>query len=163
MNLRTKLIHYLAYFLVIFATSCGGNNTPEFPIEPELTLISATGNKFHFTSDTSAINFKFSLVDGDKDMGIGPKDSVIIFEDIRSDSIYQKFYLGLPNIPRETIDGPTLKATIDVPLKAFNFVPRSDTVHLITARDTLVFRIYVKDDAGNHSNIVTSDTIYILP
>lgn len=163
MNKNKNLSLYILPLIFFGLMSCDTSDTLEFPREPEISIISTTGQSFHFTVDTSGILFKIRLRDGDKDMGLSAKDSVFVFEDYRSDTLYQTVYLGLPEIPRETIPNSTLWADVEIPMRSIYFVPRPDTVHILSMTDTLIFKIHCVDDAGNKSNIVISDTIYVFP
>jgi len=159
----SRYIIFLSIITTLFLASCGPDKPQVYPSEPEISIIYTSGDTFHFTDETSVVNIGLYLIDGDKDMGNGDRDSVFKFEEYRSDTLYQTFYLGMANIPRETIDGPTLKATVEFPLRSYLFVPRSDTLHMRTLRDTLYFKIQATDEAGNASNVVVSEPFYIHP
>lgn len=163
MNQTKTISIYILLPFILTLLSCQKEEKPVFPKEPEINLISMSDNIFNFSNESSFILFKFRLRDGDKDMGLSAKDSVFVFEDIRSDTVYQQLYLGLPKIPRETIDGPTLWADVEIPIRSIYFVPRPDPDHILSMRDTLIFKIYCIDDAENKSNVVISDTIFIFP
>ncbi len=113
-----------------------------------------------FVGDT--VTIKFVVNDGDADLGNGvdATNHDIFVKDSRSSTgEEQKFYF--PNIPKDAVlENKSMQVYTSLNLDAPQyFVLRPDRPN----GDTLTFEIYVKDRAGNKSNIITTEPIYIQP
>lgn len=107
------------------------------------------------------ISIMFTIVDGDGDMPFDDDSTKEIF--IRDSRTPTNAEIGLkmPEFPKGLVKGGQsldMKCTIN--LDAFTyFVLRPSRPN----GDTLSFDIYVKDRAGNKSNMITTRPIYIQP
>ncbi len=116
-------------------------------------------------TDSMRLNFdtaflKFSIVDGDADLGVGTHADIFI-KDFRYDTGYVGYSF------------PTIDQTIEDPKKGiqgtctFEFLPdiltsRSDSLHMATG-DTTHFEVYIEDRAGNQSNHIVTGPIIMRP
>ncbi len=110
--------------------------------------------------DNVLLRFKF--YDGDADLGVDPAsgDFDIYLTDSRDSSVQGYFIEEIPqgirdlNIP---LDG---EAT--VVLSAALILPRSDSLHQATG-DTLRYSYYLRDRAGNKSEVLTTPDLILTP
>lgn len=148
------------FILVIIGFSC--QKTPEnpYPDEPQIYYngVSQT-HKNIFDSANVVIRLGFN--DGTGDIGVKEVDSCITLTEYRSGIVFRSFQYGFPRISKEYRIDPWIEGTIDISLQPAFFTPRLDSLHLAEGKDTLYYEIFLKDEAGNKSNIVATDTIYI--
>lgn len=131
---------------------------------PKLTDFALSGNQFNFMDTNSRILVRFRLWDRDRDFG-NPNNNneQVEVDDIRSDTLYRSLILPMPDIPRDILEADYLVADITIPLKGVLFTPRNDSLHIFQRKDTLVLKIRVRDEAGNYSNELVSDPVFISP
>lgn len=129
---------------------------------PLLTDFALSSNQFNFMDTTSKIMVRFRLWDSDRDFG-NPNNNTeqVEVDDVRSDTLHRSLILPMPDIPRDILEADYLVADITIPLKGVLFTPRTDSLHLLQRKDTLVLKIRVRDEAGNYSNELISDPVYI--
>ena len=129
---------------------------------PKLTDFALSSNQFNFMDTTSKVMVHFRLWDRDRDFGNpNDPDEKVEVDDVRSDTLYRRLTLPMPDIPREILEADYLVADITIPLKGVLFAPRSDSLHIFQRKDTLILKIRVQDEAGHYSNELISDPIYI--
>lgn len=127
---------------------------PNYPPTPALTWLNATPNPVKIGTDRLVLKFAFTDGDGD----LGEADTSIYVTDIRPNSLNKPFTytFNLPNIPSK---GSYKQITGNISINMFSnnsCRPGHDT------RDTVSYSIYVKDKAGNKSNIITTPPIIFL-
>ena len=104
-----------------------------------------------------AVQFGFS--DGDGDIGYNENDSTqnIFFVDKRFDSVTLRFQF--PEITEENNPEQGVKGKFQVALNAGFLNKRADTAHIDF--DTIVWEVYIVDQAGNRSNIVETSPLIL--
>lgn len=155
----------LTYLLFVIFMTMGLNaciKPPDFSDIPSIEFISLTKNSMlqsSFQLDSLWINFSFTDGDGD----LGDLDSFNVFlKDNRDGFIASKY--TIPVIPEEA-SGNGIKGDISLLLYTTccyysNGFPPCEP-NLAEPTDTLTYDIYIKDRAGNLSNIITTDPIYL--
>lgn len=159
---RFKCVSALLIPGIILWASCKDKGAT-FPDEPQLTHVSTTPNKIHIFDSTSETYILVRFTDGDGDIGTDPDEETrsIFIKDSRDtlpgDSTFSyPFPYIKPNIRP---DGG-LEGTFSLRLDRAYYNPW-DSLHLALGADTMIWSIFVIDDAGNKSNTITSDTIFI--
>ena len=137
--------------IAVLSTSCKKNaNVSKIP---SITFRSMEPQTVKAGSDTTVL-IKFNFEDGDGDIGFGTPN--LFFRDSR-DTIWSPFLI--PNIPDRFNPESGLKGIIQVEYEAAFLLLRNDSLHL--NNDTLHWDIYMKDKAGNVSNIITTPELYL--
>lgn len=170
-------IHLITQFLIVslaLLLFTGCEPDPDFPVEPAISFKSLTKDSIN-EFDTAVITIDFQ--DGDGDIGqdnIPPSCSPQNICDLDSDSscindpAYTLFLLDMRdsclqlfNIPRVDVGSGSralegeIKVTIPpVTCKCFPDPPGC-------AVDTLVYDVFIRDRAGNLSNVVKSSPMYV--
>jgi hypothetical protein len=93
--------------------------------------------------------------DGDGDIGF--EKGNLIFKDSRDSSIQA---MVIPVIPQEYGPKNGIRGTIAVEFRAALLTLRPDTIHF--NKDTLRWEIYMTDEAGNISNTIYTDSLYLF-
>ncbi len=157
---------FAVFFLglaLLFLVSCGSKE-PVFPPEPHIEFVSALPDTvkepFDFTNppDESKLFLTIRYQDGDGDLGSDTKNRFdFIIYDLR----------GANRIPFDTLEYYLPNLTPDALNQSIQGTIRTEISFLLRrsgqmAQDTAYFRMYIIDRAGNRSNIVESDPVYIL-
>lgn len=157
--MKRNLLIILALSALGFASSCSkgaAGNTP-----PVISELSIAPNTVHsgFSKDTVFVTFTVHDANADLGNDATKKEFDIYMKDSR-DSHETGF--PFPSIPNDIKDpSKGLTAITTVKLNAALFLQaRQD--HIDTG-DTLYYDIYVKDKAGNKSNVMRTPDIFILP
>lgn len=129
--------------------------------DPQIYDLGVEGDPFIFTDTASKVLINFKILAKDKNFGSPNNEEVINLREFRSDTIYRSFAFPLPSIPEEVIGEDFFEANITLPLNGVFFTPRFDSAHTGTMTDTLYLEVYVKDDEGKESNVLTTRTLYI--
>lgn len=109
------------------------------------------------SEDTLFISFRFT--DGDADLGNDPASGNydIFLTDQRDNTIYTYFFPNIPDIIRNPEKG--MEGTCTFFLLAAFMILRPDRPDGDTAR----YSLYIKDRAGNQSNTIYTNSVYIYP
>lgn len=153
----------LYLILIIFITSLiGCIKPPDYPIEPEIQFLRFTKNTMNqgFLNEDSLL-VTISFTDGDGDLG--DHDSLNIFlTDTRTNFLQDRY--RIPFIPEQ---GSSNGISGEISFILFNTcciyqssIPPC-TPSERQPRDTLSYRIYIKDRAGNQSNEIETDPIFL--
>lgn len=140
----------LLLFPFIFASCKKNTNVSKIPA---ISFRSMDPASVKAGSDTTVL-IKFNFEDGDGDIGFGTPN--LFFRDSR-DTIWAPFLI--PNIPDRFNPEAGLKGIIQVEYEAAFLLLRNDSLH--KDYDTLHWDIYMKDKAGNESNIITTPDLYL--
>jgi hypothetical protein len=134
--------------LVMF--SC--NKETKYSNIPKIKFLSSSHTSVQAGKDTNII-IRFEFEDGDGNIGFGTKN--LILSDSRfNDTIPYE----IPKIEERYNPSDGLKGIIQVSYSAAFLFLRNDSTHLES--DTLYWNIYMKDQAGNQSNIIrTTDLV----
>lgn len=122
---------------------------------PKITFNSLNPQVLRAGSSTEATQISFTVEDGDGDIGFGTRNLYLV--DSRDES---EVAMIIPTIPQEYQPQKGLKGTVEVIYLAAWLSLRPDTNHL--TRDTLRWKIYIKDEAGHTSNTIYTDSLYLF-
>lgn len=160
-----RVNHYILFGVLIFfaATISSCITKPDFPLEPVIEFISMDDNQMVQNSfNTDSIRVTFSFTDGDGDLG--DNDSLNIFiRDNRDQFIASKY--RLPELPPEGAQrGIRGKITVTIYTTCCIFPDGTPPCEpsLVYPTDTLRYEIYIRDRAGNVSNVIETDPIIVL-
>ncbi len=135
----------------LFALSC--NKKHKYPNIPNLIFSNLSKDIVQAGSDTTiVISFRFE--DGDGNIGFGTNN--LFLRDNR-DTVWQPYMI--PSIPDKFNPESGLAGIITVGYEAAFLLLRTDAAH--TETDTLSWDIYLKDEAGNVSNTITSTPLIL--
>jgi len=141
--------------------SCVKKKEKNYPDEPQIYYEGINNNVVHFFDTASALNIRFRFTDGDGNIANVDGDSAVYVTDLRSDTVYARYTYPMPVISTDLRDGKELEGKVTVRLTQNYFLPRFDSLHVRDKKDTLVMKLYIEDEAGNKSNEIVTDTIYI--
>ena len=162
--LKTKTLFLLA-FLCGCTWFCA--KAPQFPVEPIIQIV--TTNKdtipqgtFGAPSDTLEVRFEFT--DGDADLGFVQDTFDVFLTDSRSGFVNT---FRLPVIPElGNGNGISGEVTLKIPNQPFNiccvYQTEACAANPAYPVDTFSFTVQFRDQAGNFSNKMQSEKIYIL-
>ena len=139
--------------IILFLLSC--NRKASFSVIPKITYKSISSNLLIAGSSNQATTISIYVEDGDGDIGYETEN--LFFKDSRDSSITK---LRIPVIPSEYSPNKGVKGTITVDYLAAWLTLRPDTNHI--SNDTLRWEIYLKDEAGNMSNTIFTDDIFLV-
>ncbi len=136
-----------------------------YPPEPQIYHLSTRPNTMNLNDTINAVKIELKFTDGDGDIGRDETNSTMSIylrdsRDTTTDKDYT-FRYPFPYVGDEMRpDGGGLEGFITVSLGK-NYFSIVDSLHLALRKDTLTWKIYIQDDAGHKSNVVSSDPIYI--
>ena len=163
MSMKRQIYGLLAA-IICLAASCQ-KDPDQYPDEP-LLYYQSTSPRIVLNQDTASnIRIELKFTDGDGDIGMDPSENTmgIFLKDSRdtssADFSYPHPFPYIPDNVRPKKGG--LEGGIMLNLGRQYFTRFIDSLHLALRRDTMRFNIYIQDIAGNKSNVVTTDTIYI--
>lgn len=153
---------FLLFSLALFLASCT-KQPKDYPPEPQIYYQSMTPGLLDL-NDTTSVVIQLTFTDGDGDIGRDRAETTksIFLKDSRDTSsalftISQPFpYIA--DYMRPTKGGLEGFITIRLGRQYFSI---TDSLHLALRKDTLHYNIYVKDDAGNMSNVIQTDPLYL--
>lgn len=152
-----KIIFYIA---ALFLIECC-TQAPDFSEVPAISFVSMSRNTMKQSKfPTDSIRVVFSFQDGDGDINI--KDSANVFIIDKRQNALQEQYV-IPMVPKlgsnKGISGEisiTIHTTCCLPP---NGKPCEKLVDF--PRDSLVYQIYIKDKAGNKSNVIETKPVFL--
>lgn len=157
MTLRTL---FVLLIIIVVVAGCSVNPFSKVPL---ITYTGLVNNPIKYNVDTAAITF--SIQDGDADLGqdqnSGDKFDIYL-KDKRFDTAqFVGYYFPLMNQlsldPDKGFKGRCIFLLIPAIVS-----PRLDSFHLAVG-DTVQYELYIMDKAGNKSNTITTDPLYLLP
>ncbi len=149
--------------LTILFTACVKEEVNVFPDEPAIQYLNMAPTRLNLLDTTALIEMQFSFQDGDGDIGKDPaEEQMNIFLKDSRDTTSELFTYAypFPYIPESKRPKGGLEGTVTMKLGREYFPPK-DSLHIALGKDTLVLHIFIEDDAGNISNTITTDTIYV--
>lgn len=154
-----KLYSILLIATVVGFVACKKSSTGN-PI-PVIAYSGMSTDSINNGSSKDTLSITFTIVDGDGDLGNNPNVSNDIFlKDSRSVT-NEEIGFSMPEIPKGVIkEGNSANIHCTVNISAALYLLLRPTRPL---GDTLSFDIYIKDKAGNKSNVITTHPIYIYP
>ena len=159
----------LFLFYTFIMASCA--SPPDYPIEPAIELISISKDTLarNYTDPSDPVIFRdttfvtFSFTDGDGD--IGDQDSILLFAiDSREG---QENLRKIPFVPEL---GASNGIKGEITFRLFStccifppdlFLDGCNDEYNDMPYDELTYDIYIKDRAGNQSNVITTPPIFI--
>ena len=160
---KTLLIPILALFFMIILDSC--IIAPDYPITPVIEYVGISKNSMKQSAiNTDSIILTFTFTDGDGDLGQDARDTTrnVFIIDTRDGNIQDQF--KSPYIPEEGIGNGIsgdMQLTIYTTCCIFpdGIIPCTTDSPYLT--DTLSYEVYIKDRAGNKSNIIITEPIIL--
>lgn len=152
----------LACSVIMLAAACSkkNNNSPY----PQITLTTFIPGSVKAGSDKDTVKLFYKFFDGDGDLGVSPtptNNSLIILKDSRHTDDSLLYYM--PSIDPSFVDPQKgLEGSSFVRIYASFLSLRPDSVHT-NGGDTLTFSMYVLDNAGNKSNVITTPQLILTP
>jgi hypothetical protein len=140
--------------LAVIFISC---NKDKFTTAPQITFKETTPDTYKRNTVSTSSNFpvfKLTVTDTEGDLGqlLGVDTSFVYVKNKKS-TIIDSF--PFPNI--SSIASKKFEAQFEVNAKQFLFSLS------MPVKDTLIYEIFIKDFAGNKSNVVDSKPIYYFP
>lgn len=160
-----KALKYTLFLSIAMIIAC--TKPPDYSDTPEIDFISLSNNTMMqgsgFEDETT---LTISFTDGDGDIGINDGDPTVYFKDLRDGSEFITFFA--PEIPEQGVgNGISGEMYIKVnttccihPDPNQNDGCDSDFSEYPT--DILIYEVYIKDRAGNKSNVIQTDPITLL-
>ncbi len=146
--------------LAIIAYSCVKQEQKSFPDEPRIYYQRVNNKTINFRDTASRLKVYFKFEDGDGDLA-RTLDTNIFIRQFRSDTVLSTTVYQLPIIEEDLRQGDWLEGDVVLDFPPGTIVPRADSFHIAVMKDTMYLEITIKDDAGNRSNAIFTDTIYI--
>lgn len=144
---------------ILMAVSC--IESPDYPISPEIKFIA-------FEKDTIRqddwTKFSFSFVDGDGDIGSEQEPNVFL-KDLRQEAALPEIFV-MPKLPVEG-SGNGVEGVATMDYQATRCIYPNGKSGLDNWQEgfqefePVVFELYIVDRAGNESNRVITDTLYL--
>lgn len=147
--------------LALVAYSCVKQEQKSFPDEPRIYYQGVNNKTINFRDSASRLKVYFKFEDGDGDLARTASDNIFIRQ-FRSDTVFGTTSMyQMPLIAEDLRQGDWLEGDVTIDFPPGTIVPRPDSFHFSILKDTMVVEISIKDDAGNRSNAIFTDTIYI--
>jgi len=153
---------FLLFSLALFLVSCT-KQPKDYPPEPQIYYQYVRPQLLDL-NDTAGVQIALKFTDGDGDLGTdaSAQNKNIFLKDSR-DTSASSFTIRQPfpfieDYMRPTKGGLEGFITINLGRQFFSI---TDSLHLALRKDTLHYTIYIQDDAGNKSNTVQTDPIYL--
>ena len=155
------LRNFYLFIFIAFIISC--TRPPDYDIVPKITYRGITKTALRQGADNSdTLRIQFDFEDGDGDIGSQQTNNIYVI-DKRTGQVSDKF--TIPEIPPE---GASNGVSGTISILKFNEccifpdgVPPC-IVYTPQPTDTVVFEIYMMDQAGNESNRIQTDPIVLL-
>jgi hypothetical protein len=142
---------FIIAIISLIAVSC--NKKHKYDNIPKLTFSKLSQNSVQAGSDTTLL-ISFLFEDGDGNIGFGTNN--LFLKDSRDT---QWLPYTIPVIPEKFNPDNGLAGVMIVDYEAAFLLLRSDSLHLES--DTLTWDIYMKDQAGNVSNTITTSPLIL--
>lgn len=149
----------LALLTFIFA-SCEKKGPSSSDKIPHISDLKISTDVVRQNNPDDTLLITFSVTDGDGDIGSSADSAGIYLQDDWGSNANQFYF---PDIPRDVVDpekGIIATCTVKVP-STLHFIIRPGNPP--PTKDSVKFDVYVRDDARNESNHLTTPMIYILP
>lgn len=141
--------------LIVLVLLAGCTRKSTLSEVPKITFNSLNPQVVRAGSSTDATVISFTIEDGDGDIGFGTRN--LYLTDSRDEN---QVAMIIPTIPKEYSPQKGLKGNVEIIYLAAWLSLRPDTNHL--TRDTLQWKIFMKDEAGHTSNTIYTDSLYLF-
>lgn len=163
-NKKMKPKIFLLLSLVVLFAACV-KKPGSYPPEPQIYYQTTRPNLVNLEDTSTGVKIELKFTDGDGDIGRDPNQELqsIYLRDSRdtSTSVDYTFQYPFPFIDENMRpDDGGLEGFITISLGR-QYFSVTDSLHLALGKDTMHWDIYIKDEAGHKSNVVSTDPIYI--
>lgn len=161
-NLRTILFASFVLFI-------GCARPPDYPIEPVIEYMNVSSNVVNQNSGTIAgdtIIATISFTDGDGDLGDDNNETTIVITDLRDNTI-EDSAIKLPKVPEAGANnGISGEIIVRILPTCCIYPPEFEQERCKTSIssykvDTVNYEIYIIDRAGNESNKIKLEPVYV--
>jgi hypothetical protein len=154
---------FLLLSLVALFASCV-KKPGSYPPEPQIYYQSTRPNIVNIKDTAAGVKIELKFTDGDGDIGRDPNFVIqsVFLRDSRDTNTSVEYTFSQPFPFIEESMRPTdggLEGFITLSLSK-GFFP-TDSLHSALGKDTMHWDIFIKDEAGHKSNVISTDTIYI--
>jgi len=156
---RLQLLSFLGFFLI------GCASPPDYPIEPVIKYERLSSNSMSQSQLNDIVLATVSFTDGDGDLGDDNGETTIFITDLRDDSPENSAKI-LPKAPEP---GANNGISGEITFRLLNscciwppqFLQEPCTPSSAYPVDTIVYEVYIVDRAGNESNRVQLEPIFL--
>ena len=169
-NISLLIMKNLNTFLfALFIIFIGCAKPPDYPVEPVIEYLSVSSNIANQNSGTitgDTIIATISFTDGDGDIGNDNDETTIVITDLR-DNTPEESAVKLPKVPEPGANNGISGEIIFRLLPTCCLYPPEFEQALCTPStssfkvDTLRYEVYIIDRAGNESNKIMLEPIYV--
>lgn len=142
---------FIIAIISLIAVSC--NKKHKYANVPKITFSKLSQNSVQAGSGTTLL-ITFLFEDGDGNIGFGTNN--LFLKDSRDT---QWLPYTIPDIPDKFNPDKGLAGVMQIDYEAAFLLLRSDSLHIES--DTLTWDIYMKDEAGNVSNTITTSPLIL--
>lgn len=133
----------------------------QYPDEPQIYYKNTTPRTISIQDTAALVKIGFEFTDGDGNIGWDEARAAIFVYNLR-DTTKERDTLPFPfplieDGMRPRKGGLTGDVTLNMGRQFFSL----DSTHVSLGGDTVIFNIFIKDEAGNMSNIITTDSIFV--
>jgi len=159
-------LNYIASFLILGLLFIGCAKPPDYPIEPVIEYQSISTNLISQSfADEDIILATISFTDGDGDIGNDDRETTIFIKDLR-DGTFNNSATVLPKVPEP---GANNGISGEIIFRIFQscciwppqFQQAPCTPSTDYPLDTINYEIYIVDRAGNESNRIQLEPIFL--
>lgn len=151
---------FLASAVIVSATSCKKKNA-RFPPVPAINFLRMTPDSIKSMSSEDTVRISFHFTDGDADLGNDPnsgKKDIFVIDTRFPDDTFGYYFPPIPDQFKDPEKGLEGDCDFYIPAALLPGL-RDTTIHKL--RDTTAFNIFIKDVAGNASNLITTSRLLI--
>ena len=140
--------------ILLFAASC---KKDKYTSEPQISFKSYSFNVAYVIAGQQSPEMKLGLTDAEGDLGYSDKPTYVYVKNITTPPFKQDSFL-LPDL--SSLTRKNLNVDVDVKINSV-LTNSGQTIRPYT--DTLFFEVFVKDLAGNKSNVIsTTEPLYLI-
>ncbi len=160
------MLRIIGLFIITALAVTACTKEPDFPPEPEISFERIDSNVIRQAVDSAFVVINF--MDGDGDIGSSENDRNIFLIDTRSSQGNDTIRRSMPQVPNFGNDSG-ISGEIRLPVStcctpppgAAGCLPVSDAFPEFQ-RDTVIYQVFITDRAGNQSNTITLEPIFLL-
>ena len=160
-----KALKYTLFLSIAMIIAC--TKPPDYSDTPEIAFISLSKDELIAGNNlTESLTLTISFTDGDGDIGIDDGTPSVFFKDLRDGSEFITFFA--PVIPEQGV-GNGISGEMYIKVSTTCCIhPDPNQTDGCTGDfsdypiDSLVYEVYIKDRAGNKSNIIETNPITLL-
>ena len=159
-----KTLKYTLFLSIAMIIAC--TKPPDYSDTPEIAFISLSKDAMIAADNLSDnLTLTISFTDGDGDIGIDGGTPSVYFKDLRDDSEFITFVA--PVIPEQGVGNGIsgemyIKVSTTCCIHPIDNQGGCESDFSDYPEDVLVYEVYIKDRAGNKSNIIETAPITLL-